>query len=579
MQKNLFPIAARLFLLCSIACCTTVNASTLDGTHYSEMYRKMTAQAQGVQPLSGDIFGEQTDLYSGNTSFSITDIELPGNSALSVRLGRSLQVEDRKDTGYIGGFSDWDVDVPYIESTVDSNGWKVAPSGANAYNRCTSQAPPHFSNSFFIGTAWHGITINIPGSSHEKLLVSHTSTFSAPADGKSYPWTTLGNVRISCLASTKNGYPGEGFIALTPSGEKYYFDWVIERAAPKLVGPRVSYYAENILIRKRVFLLATRVEDRFGNWVNYTYSGDKLSQISANDGRTITLTYSGASVATASDGSRIWSYQYAAPSTTSEGGLSKVTLPDGTKWQYQKLGFLISGRRGDPDLLGADTWDPTCMEAEGAPMSPFKMVVTHPSNAIGEFSFTQNRQYRTNVPWLCRWVVPPGQRPMAGATSVQTLTAFNQSLYDELISRGVSISRATIAATSEVNIWEEGTTFEWQPGVDELLIPNYSDQLSLQTKKISGPGVPVRTTSYSYGEVDTFGFCGYGGDPQCAEVQVTPDTPIGSKWVTVTKPDGVKDRYRFGVQYGLTEGRLLQSQTLSPSNVVLNSQSNEYVSE
>ena len=90
---------------------------------------------------------------------------------------------------------------------------------------------------------------------------------------------------FACTSSTKNGYPGEGFVAISPKGEKYYFDWVVSRPYSAL-SKRYANYAHSTarMGRLAVYFLVSRIEDRFGNWVSYTYSGDKLSQITSNDG-------------------------------------------------------------------------------------------------------------------------------------------------------------------------------------------------------------------------------------------------------------------------------------------------------
>ncbi len=531
-------------ILVGLAIFASNSTSATQGVEYHETYRKMTNEAQNVQPLLGDIFGEKVDLFTGSTSFAATDIDLRGNNSLPVRLARKIQIEDRKDNGYIGGFADWDVDVPYIESIIDASGWKMAASGPNTYNRCSIQGSPYFPGSFFTGIEWNGISVYIPDTGQQKLLKSQTNSYSTPSDGIAYPWVTKDNVRIRCAPTTKNGYPGESFIAVTPNGVKYFFDWMVERKAPTLLGPPISEYGRAVTFRKRAFLLASRIEDRFGNWVNYTYSVDKLTQINSSDGRTITLTYNGSNIVSATANSRVWSYQYVDNNLVNDPGLSlsQVTLPDSSKWKYQKVGALVSSPSLDEDLLSVDTPDPQCLEKMPVYLPPFKLTVTHPSNALGEFNFISNRQYRTRVPWVCEWVLPPGMHYSFTGTMTNVL---------------------------ELNA----------PGIDRMRVPNYSDQLSLQSKKLSGPAVSLQTTTFEYGYADGFSFCGYGGDPGCMEAPASPDTPLGSKWVTVTNPDNTKNKYLFGVQYDINEGRLLEMQTLTSTGAISSRQSHEYVTD
>jgi len=58
----------------------------------------------------------------------------------------------------------------------------------------------------------------------------------------------------------------------------------------------------------RVLLMASRVEDRHGNWVAYDYSGDKLVGIRGSDGRAISIAYAGDRIASATANGRTWSY-------------------------------------------------------------------------------------------------------------------------------------------------------------------------------------------------------------------------------------------------------------------------------
>lgn len=66
-----------------------------------------------AMPLGGDLFGDKVSLYNGSTVFSVTDIDLPGNHSLPVRLSRRFKVESKKQVENLGGFGAWDIDVPF----------------------------------------------------------------------------------------------------------------------------------------------------------------------------------------------------------------------------------------------------------------------------------------------------------------------------------------------------------------------------------------------------------------------------------------------------------------------------------
>src|SRR5699024_446287 len=85
-------------------------------------YRKRIEAAQEIAPLEHGLFGESLSLYNGATSFEVTDIEIPGNSDLPVRLGRRHSVElqpqgSRNYDSLLAGVGNWDIDVPHMAAT------------------------------------------------------------------------------------------------------------------------------------------------------------------------------------------------------------------------------------------------------------------------------------------------------------------------------------------------------------------------------------------------------------------------------------------------------------------------------
>ncbi|MCR6687179.1 hypothetical protein [Pseudoxanthomonas sp.] len=78
-------------------------------------------------------------LYDGSTTFQATDIDLPGNSALPVRLSRYFKVMNRRQERMMPGLADWEIDVPrlYGEFLV-GKGWKTR--SASLYSRCSIPA-------------------------------------------------------------------------------------------------------------------------------------------------------------------------------------------------------------------------------------------------------------------------------------------------------------------------------------------------------------------------------------------------------------------------------------------------------
>ncbi len=406
--------------------------------------------AKHIAPLNVDtMFGDHHSMYDGSVTFNNVDISVPGNNALPVELRRSFPVANKHEMPWVNpgdskvyrtqfsGFSDWDLDVPHLSGVfIKSLGWTTKGSDPN--QRCTTTTPPRSPGIMPFGsphTFWNGYNLHVPDKTSEKLLYTPHSSIPNPGNGVSYPWITKGMWRISCMPSTKNGHPGESFVATSPDGVKYFFDWVITRWAPDVVGlvmlgGGAAY--ESRFERSSIFFVVTRVEDRFGNWVNYQWSGDRLQQISSNDGRQINISYNSLGrIISASSGGRQWGYTY------TQSKLSKVTLPDASTWLYSRPGFLES-----IEMEEIDDWVADCPSNEiGKVTFAGDMIVTHPSGAVAEFSFDGRRHHRSGTPFSC-------QKP--------------------------------------------ATTYEY------LDIPNYTDTFSLISKKVTGPGLATLQWDYTY---------------------------------------------------------------------------------
>ena len=298
---------------------------TIDIAHgHAESVRRMIAHLKEKLP--------QAFVIAGNvgTPEAVIDLETWGADATKVGVGPGKVCITRLKTGFGTG------------------GWQVFGSSPN--NRCTVQAAPPI-EAMPASDYWSGNWLHVPWAGDQIMMDSPATQLPAPTSG-SYPWITKSFWRFSCLASTKNGYPGEGFVAISPEGDKYYFDWVVTKAhspISKRTGnasgsansmwevPSGSAYMDRVV----VFFLATRIEDRFGNWVTYTYSGDQLSRIDASDGRYIRVAgVSGGNITSVESSVGTWGYSYSTSALT-------VTQPDGGKSTYAMVagGFDIQPPR------------------------------------------------------------------------------------------------------------------------------------------------------------------------------------------------------------------------------------------
>ncbi|MEY2159389.1 MULTISPECIES: hypothetical protein [unclassified Rhodanobacter] len=509
----------------------SIHAQVASDVEPYEEFGKRLRAAQEVTPLKSDLFGDKLSLYNGASEFDLVDVDLPGNSSLPVQLRRRLVIEDRrKDPGNLAGLGDWDLDVPYIVGTfTQENGWVVRNGDNPDYARCSNQSIPYVKVSNITYTpdyavVWDGNHVHIPGGADDELLKNTEAKLPAITDGNTYPWVTKSYYRFGCIGSTANGYPGEAFVAISPDGVRYTFNWVVVRTAPDLLVARVRTGTVPVVQRSRVFFLATRVEDRFGNWVTYTYggsNGDQLTQIAANDGRVINITWSGNTVVSAVSAAGTWSYGY------TNGALSSVTQPDGSQWSYTTVsGSMITVKT--VDTTSGDYYPPNthCQIEPVANTGDFVYTVGAPSGASGTFHFSYQRQYRNYVPFSCN----------------------------------------------------DGNTYHLYPDVD-----NFFDGFSLVSRQITGAGLSTLTWNYDYGLTAGSYFTPSVPGPwdSSVETYITQGTCSGcslGRTVTVTGPDDIT-KLTFGVQYARNEGRLLQTESDTPSGTVMKTVSNTYVGD
>lgn len=384
----------RLF---SILVCIWVSVALADEATYGldDYVRKSWSDRMNLQLLGSDALGDVVDPATYNVRFVNTDIYLDGNGP-SIAITRSFDVAGHMPTRWrhLEGFADWKLEVPRIETTaiLDSSGadivnqievqldpalhWMVAGAtpqeGSSA--RCSgfNLPPTNVSGNGNLNRLWWpGVTLQIPGRGAQKLLVRATENTNHPNStgvsgvSSNYPLVTSENWQVACLTSVKNGLNGEGFFVIDPNGTKYWFDWI------RIYNPHayqdywepvgnpdqgISVYAT----LANAELVATRIEDRFGNYVTYTYSGKNLTDINGSDGRHVKVKWksqalkigSSSNIATIdyidsitlqpeSENPSTYRYEYALLSDAfsskwEEYGieLSKVTLPDGSDWEY-----------------------------------------------------------------------------------------------------------------------------------------------------------------------------------------------------------------------------------------------------
>lgn len=499
---------------------TTVPLSALgqDAVQPYVEYMKRVETAQNVSPLDNGLFGEQVSLYNGSTAFSVTDIDIPGHHALPVQLTRTLAVELQPQTelgtydSLLRGIGNWDVDVPYMAATYHT-------TAGNALRCNGGYVPPLvIGTGFMLGDVWQGISVNVPGRGKNTALGMQTGV-PRPSGGATYKLATSERDAFDCIPM-QSGFTGEGFRMTTSSGLRYYFDVATSRTAARLVryvkaggGPLPSPV---YLDRNRLYLLASKIEDRFGNTVQFQYNANgHPTRMWANDGREINLTYTGGRLTTATSHGRTWQYQYTSPSSGLYARLSQVTQPDSSKWQYTYSDDLMPWpNSGLPPLA----W---CAGSPAMISATLTFTATHPSGAVGTFDFSNRRHYRS------------------GVHATECMQSGNPA----------------------------------DPDYD-LLVPHFFDVMSINSKTLSGPGLSSMTWSYSYMTAPQF----LWGTPT-APPSYPCTTCTADKTVTVTNPDNTKSRHTFGMRYYDNDGRQLKVETLRADDTVIRTETNIYMTE
>lgn len=435
--------------------------------HWEE-YEKIVGSAKEISPHGNSLLGDQISLQNGALSFSVSDVSLRGNNALRVDFTRTFATKTRSGAsrGSQGSgpnildapMGDWEIDLPNIGGVFAlSTGW-ISSAFGQAAMRCSVTNPVHarspnvaVGQQIFSGSEiWQGTRINLPGRGNSAMLV-RTQTLPQPSGANAY-WITSDWTSVSCLPNIANG-PGEGFLATDSDGNKYRFDWLAIAAEQRLAkknpvrGGSPAYY---FLDRGRYALYATRVEDKFGNWVTYSYSNAasaavRLDRIESSDGRVITMAYAGGRLSSVSAHGRSWSYAY-----DSLGSLTTVTLPDNSAWAISLPNFQ--------NLM---------------------IRYVRPSGTNGGY---ENDPYRscTDPGELIPETYVGSIKHPAGATG--TFTVYPQRFVKD------GINYATNCATNNPNTTND----------DEPYFPMAWDSYVIGSKSIGGPGLAPATWSYSY---------------------------------------------------------------------------------
>jgi hypothetical protein len=493
-------------------------------------YDKLIKAKGAVTAFGNEGFGDKIDLASGSLQIIQTDIDLPGNNALPVRVARRFQAADL----YSGGqFRYWSLDIPNVHGTFfGSDGWDVDGATGPSNLRCTYYgAPPtvNYNGGWWAPNEyWHGTFFSLPGGKDQELLQIYGAAH-VPSDGNTYHAITKSGDAARCVAldpTSVTPNAGEGFQVVSPDGNVYTLNHMVTRyrawlrkASPDpaqlkraLIGSKRSLIGGPNPIynlpRNEYILFPTLITDRFGNTVTYVWSTTnpwQLLQIVASDGRQLSFTY-GSSVdsswvTSVTDGTHTWHYAYS-PLNGFTDAADTLTLPDGTVWSYSlaKLAYLQLKPESTfcasmNNLTQRTAWD-------SGSSTQYPGSITSPTGATARFNLAAVMLGRSHLAFNC---VTDGADP----TSARPTDPY---LY---------LSAAVVSKT------------------------------------FTGSGLPTTgiTWSYSYGPTNNCWDGSYSEGIACTSASPT------SRQVIATDPDGSQTRYTFGNQANVDEGELYKTES------------------
>jgi len=367
----------------------------------AELALERMEQSFEISAETTDLIGDSVDLSSGGLSLNHTDISIPGNFPLEVAVTRSFKGRQYSARNALS-FADWQLDIPAISTSM-----LQLPDGSYTGSwgqgiACSGDINPGISKTwddqFMVNPSqyWSGDFINIPGQGGERILQLPNSTQKFAK-----------NWKLQCINSSGI----EGYKATRSDGVTFTFDKLvlINTKPAEILWREMNVNVETP--RYNALLQVSKVEDRFGNWVEYHYaSPGELSYIVSSDNRRIDFQYKQGTnrriIDTITANNQTWSYQYRVTydaRNVPHDQLSKVVLPDGREWQFDLQLDTFSELRAKRMILGFEDkiiGEKQCLDAAGLAHTA---SITHPNGAQATFTLAPKRFGRSQVPLQFTW--------------------------------------------------------------------------------------------------------------------------------------------------------------------------------
>lgn len=327
-------------------------------TANEDVLKRMAINYQ-VQSLDGAAIGEQIGLQRGALTFKTTDMQIKGNGP-DIVISRTYKGENYSYHHSLD-MADWSLDIPHIYTTV-ATVMGNRTSGPWGKNKACSESIEPESMQYSVGGKAFQIA---PNQFHNgDFLFSHESgqenlyEDSSGKFGSQVTRITKSNWKFECFSFRhRDGQMMEGFIGYSPSGLKYTFNQPI-RTRIKLAPMRALDSVNPIYMHAR-YLYVSKIEDRFGNKIEYQFNENQLTSIVASDGRKVDFQYHVTTmnrplplIRQITYAGRPISYHYETFSGATRQSLVKVGIGENLFWQYRLHELSEYYPDGDSDFGG-----------------------------------------------------------------------------------------------------------------------------------------------------------------------------------------------------------------------------------
>ncbi|AIY67425.1 RHS repeat domain-containing protein [Pseudoalteromonas piratica] len=375
---------------------------------YAYNYNDSKPVRENITSFTTEVLGDKIDVTSGSLNFSVTDLNLPGNFNIPVSVTRMLNGGEDWATG-TREFSNWSLEIPHIKTNylTEKNG-DVRTSAWALGEYCSKKQNINPDFDTIVEGSWY-FAFSKEYWIGEKLFISRNENYDILSNTKEERVLKNG-WKIDCGEVDEK----EVIIVTDDRGNKYTFshkkivrsikDYNMSTTpqsscqlpceAPPVAQPIGDAPDAARLPMYYIFLMVTRIEDKFGNYVTYSYTDEKIT-ISSSDQRTINIYLDSdkGRVASATDGTQTVKYEY---DETEIITLNKVKFENDKEWVYthNKSGIFWNYPLFNQTPSVSFKTD-VCLAHSGD--IPF-IHITSPQGVQADFYVTGRCQTRSEVP-------------------------------------------------------------------------------------------------------------------------------------------------------------------------------------